>query len=213
MATLGSIGEAQWGLVTTRQAVQNGVSNLDMTRLTQDGVLNRVAYGVYRVSGSPAGPLTELRAAWLMLEPQTEADLRGIGAGVVSHGSAAVVHGVGDFTDEVHEFTRERRGRSRRPDVRIHSRPIGPESVVWVDQLPVTSIPRLIDDLLADRHDGQHVAHVLTDSLDRGLSTPEEVAETINHHAAAYGVTPAETFLDHLIGLVRPASPGSPHHN
>jgi predicted transcriptional regulator of viral defense system len=213
MATLGAIAEAQWGLVTTRQAVQNNVSYPEMTRLTKDGVLNRVAYGVYRVAGSPVTPLTELRAAWLLLEPETEADLRDVSAGVVSHGSAAFVYGVGDFTGEVHEFTCEKRKRSGRPEVRIHTRPVDPETVVWIEQLPVTSTARLVSDLLEDHHDGQHMAHVLADSLDRSLSTPAELAAAVSPHASAYGVTPATAFLDHLISLVRPSSPGNSHRN
>ncbi|WP_433217804.1 type IV toxin-antitoxin system AbiEi family antitoxin domain-containing protein [Microtetraspora malaysiensis] len=211
IATLGAIAEAQWGLVTARQATRNGVSAAELTRLTDDGVLDRVAFGVYRLPGSPSGPLTELRAAWLQLDPGTEAEARDIDSGVVSHGSASLVLGVGDFTGDVHEFTCPKRKRSRRADVTFHTSPVRRYDIVWHDQLPVTAPARLVGDLLADRHDGQHISHVVTDILDQGLATRKELADAAAPHAAAYGVTPAREFLDHLISLTRAPTPRKAH--
>ncbi|GLW97874.1 type IV toxin-antitoxin system AbiEi family antitoxin domain-containing protein [Microtetraspora sp. NBRC 16547] len=213
IATLGAIAEAQWGLVTARQAARNGVSAVELTRLTNDGVLDRVAFGVYRLPGSPLDPLTELRAAWLQLDSGTEAESRGIDSGVVSHGSAALVHQVGDFTGHIHEFTSPKRKRSRRSDVRIHTSSLGSDDVVSLDQLLVTSPTRLVGDLLATRHDGQHISYVVTDILDRRLATRKALADVVAPHAAAYGVTPAREFLEHLISLTRPPTPRKIHGN
>lgn len=211
IATLGAIAEAQWGLVSARQAIDNGVSPWDMTRLTKDGALERVAHGVYRLPGTPFGPLTELRAAWIQLEPGTEAEVRGVDSGVVSHGSAARVYGVGDFTGDIHEFTSPKRKRSRRPDIKIHTATLGAGEIKRIDQLPVTSANRLVLDLLADHHDGQHVSHVVVDILDQALATRKELTTSVAPYAAAYGVVPAEDFLDHLIHLTRPPTLRNAH--
>ncbi|MEV0969282.1 hypothetical protein [Microtetraspora glauca] len=98
---------------------------------------------------------------------------------------------MGDFTGELHEFTSPKRKRSRRGDVTIHTSSIGHDEIVWCDQLPVTAPARLVGDLLADRHDGQHISHVVADILDQRLATRKDLADAVTPHAAAYGVMPA----------------------
>lgn len=43
---LGQVAEQQWGLVTTRQAADVGVSRLQLSRLQQVGTLERLTFGV-----------------------------------------------------------------------------------------------------------------------------------------------------------------------
>ena len=50
MAALGAIAEERWGLVTTAQAEDAGVSRLLLSRLAAAGVLTRVQQGVYRMA-------------------------------------------------------------------------------------------------------------------------------------------------------------------
>ncbi len=45
------VAEGQWGLCTRQQAQQAGVGASSLARLTHDGLLERVAHGVYRVRG------------------------------------------------------------------------------------------------------------------------------------------------------------------
>jgi predicted transcriptional regulator of viral defense system len=49
IAAVASIADEQWGLVTTAQARAASVSPQSMARLANEGVLERVAHGVYRV--------------------------------------------------------------------------------------------------------------------------------------------------------------------
>src|SRR4051794_23652122 len=97
MLVIADITSVQWGMVTTRQAIEAGLARLDLSRLAGAGQLVRLNQGVYRDAGVPADELEELRAAWLSTEPAALAGER-IGAGaagvVVSGASAAVVHGV-----------------------------------------------------------------------------------------------------------------------
>jgi predicted transcriptional regulator of viral defense system len=95
----------QWGLITTRQAAQFGVRAGAMARWADRGALIRLAHGVYKVVGSPYDPRDDLRAAWLGLDPsRTAADrfAEPCAGAVVSHRSAAAVHGLGDLDADVH---------------------------------------------------------------------------------------------------------------
>ncbi len=101
---LADLAAEQWGLVTTAQARSVGVSPQAVARLTNQGALERMTHGVYRVTGAPPSPLDNLRAAWLALDPERRAGerLRGQAPAVVSHRSAAAIHELGDL--EAHEF-------------------------------------------------------------------------------------------------------------
>lgn len=208
MARLGELAQAQWGLVTARQARTVDVTLPELSRLTRDGALQRVAFGVYYLSGTPRPRLLGLRAAWLQLEPGVEAEMRDPASGVVSHTSAAAVFQVGDIESYHHEFTVPTRRRTRRADIVLHVAPLPEPEVDWVDQLPVTSPPRLVADLLNTRHDGEHVARVAADCVDRGLATGEELAAAAAPYARAYGYPPddAQRFLPHLVSRVAPAT-------
>lgn len=210
MARLGEIAAAQWGLVTSRQAIDAGVRYAELDRLCRDGALDRMAFGVYRVGGAPRVDLLELCVAWLQLEPGVEAEMRGVASGVVSHTSAARVYGVGDFEPDRYEFTTPVRRRTRRHDVKIHTARVDDAEMEWIDQLPVTRPPRILADLLADRQDGDHLAQVIVDTLDRGLASEEELSAAAAPYAAAYGLSGASgmEFIDHLVRRVSPDGGG-----
>ncbi|HEY5985877.1 MAG TPA: type IV toxin-antitoxin system AbiEi family antitoxin domain-containing protein, partial [Streptosporangiaceae bacterium] len=117
------IAEDQWGLVTRKQARLAGVPQTTLERLTAPGsALERVAYGVYRLTGAPEPDHLDLRAAWLQLAPETWAWDRAPRQGVVSHRSAAALYGLGHLPADRHEFTVPARKQTRRVDVRLHQR-------------------------------------------------------------------------------------------
>ncbi|WP_402844667.1 type IV toxin-antitoxin system AbiEi family antitoxin domain-containing protein [Microbacterium sp. GXS0129] len=57
IAQLGAIAAEQWGIVTTAQATEVGVSRKTLSSLTATGALERLAQGVYRMAGAPAAML------------------------------------------------------------------------------------------------------------------------------------------------------------
>lgn len=187
---LADLAAEQWGLVTAAQARAVGVSNQMAARLTERGTLERLAYGVYRVSGAPAGPLDGLRAAWLALEPARRAVERTQDATpiVVSHrAAAAAVYGYGDLDGDVYEFTAPSRRQSRRTDVRFHRAVVEPGDWAVVDGLPVTTPERTIVDLAAARIDGGHLAGVVRDAV-MGFDVDEnELAQRLRPYAHHYG--------------------------
>jgi len=209
MGTVGALGqladlaEAQNGLVTARQADARGVPRRDLARLVQVGGMERVAYGVYRVAGAPRPRLLELRAAWLQLAPGVDVDRRTLADGVVSHASAAAVYGVGLLQPVRHEFSvpLPRRLRSRRDDVVIHRERLAADEVGWVEEILVTVPARMVGDLCAQTVDGEHLAGVLADVLDKHLAGRDELALALAPHAHRYGGQPGAgyQFMDYLL--------------
>jgi predicted transcriptional regulator of viral defense system len=189
---LAELAGEQWGLVTTGQAAQIGVPAGPMSRWVDQGALTRITHGIYKITGSPHDPLDELRAAWLGLAPKrTAADRLAqphIDA-VVSHRSAAALHGLGDLDADVHEFIVQGRRQSRRRDVRIHTRTAPIESASWtrVAGLPVTTVLSTILDLAAQHIDGGHLAGVVRDAVATAAVDLDELSEALAPYAHHYG--------------------------
>lgn len=179
----------QWGLVTTAQARELGVSAQAIARLADQGVLERQVHGVYRVMGAPPSRLDGLRAAWLGLEPtRTVRDrVRDDTPQVVSHRSAALVHGLGNLEADELEFTSVERKQTRRGDVRIHRGDLERSEWTLVEGLPVTTVTRTIEDLAAAHVDGGHLAGVVRDALTRQQVDDRAVAAVLRQYAHRYG--------------------------
>lgn len=206
MAALGhlaDLAEAQNGLLTARQAETRGVPRRDLTRLVQAGGMERIAHGVYRIAGAPRPRLLELRAAWLQLTPGIDLDRRTLVDGVVSHASAAAVYEVGLLEPVRHEFSvpPPRRIRSRRDDVLIHRIQLAAVEVGWVEEILVTVPTRLVADLCAQTIDGEHLAGVVADLLDRHLAGRDDLATALGPYARHYSGQPTDgyEFLDYLL--------------
>ena len=73
LSRIARIAEDQWGLITRRQAEGAGISQATLQRLAKTGILDRVAHGVYRLTGAPPPDYLDLRAAWLQLAPEVPA--------------------------------------------------------------------------------------------------------------------------------------------
>jgi hypothetical protein len=187
---LADVAADQGGLLTTAQAKTVGVTPQQIARLAKSGVLERVVHGVHRLAGTTYDPLSDLRAAWLALEPQTFAGdrlARADPGGVVSHRSAAVLHGLGDLDADLHEFTVSSRRRSRNPDVRFHTASHVLEDWTIVSGLPATTVAQTIADLAHTRTDGGHLAQVVSDAL-TGLGVElDEAAAALRPFAHYYG--------------------------
>ena len=186
---LRDLAEDQWGLVTLEQARAAGVARSSVSRLTANGLLERVAQGVYRLRGSAEPDLLALRAAWLQLDPGRPAwaRLEDEDTALVSHASAAVVYGVGDLRADVHEFTLPHRRQSRRPDVRLHRDQVPAGQRIVLHGLPVTRAARMIGDLVGDHIDPGGVAQIVRDVLDAVYDYPAAVAEQLAPYAARFG--------------------------
>lgn len=187
---LAEVAAEQWGLVTTAQARAVGVSAQAVARLAHQGSLERVTHGVYRVAGSSPDPEDELRSAWLTLDPSCRAAerVRGSSPAVVSHRSAASVHGLGDLDADLYEFTTATRKQPRRPDIRLHCGRLAAADWTIDDGLPVTTVVRTVADLASTRVDGGHLAGVVRDALTVKQVNDQELSAALAPYAHRYGV-------------------------
>src|SRR5216683_4726527 len=161
LSRIARIAEDQWGLITRRQAEGAGISQATLQRLAKTGILDRVAHGVYRLTGAPLPDYLDLRAAWLQLAPEVPAWERTPEQGVVSHRSAAALYGLSHLPADRHEFTLPDRRQSRRADVRLHHRPLRANESNSVQGMLVTRPSRIASDLLYDNEDPGGVGHVI----------------------------------------------------
>lgn len=203
---LAELGSGQWGLLTAVQAQRRGVNRPRLGRLVEAGVLVRLTHGVYALRGSMAAGPVELRAAWLALDPTRPAADRiadGAAGAVVSHASAAVLHGLGDLDADRHEFTAPVRKQTRRAELRLHRGRLADDEVTLHEGLPVTTVARTIVDLVAAGHDGGHVAGVLASAVRARRVDPAALAPLLAPHAARFGLPRHDgpALVAHLLDL------------
>jgi predicted transcriptional regulator of viral defense system len=201
---LQDLAQDQWGLVTRRQVANAGIGTTTFERLAiPGGALERVARGVYQFVGAPVPDHRDLRAAWLQLIPETPAWERTAGQGVVSHRSAAALYGLGHLPADRHEFTLARRKQTRRPDVRIHVRPIGDGEWASIGGMPVTRPTRIAVDFLRDNEDPEAVAQLITEAIRKANDYPGAFADVLAPHAVSFGFRRGEglALLRWFLGL------------
>jgi len=186
-ARLAELAQDQWGLLTRQQAETAGVSPATLQRLA-GGVLERVAHGVYHLTGAPEPDHLELRAAWLQLAPEVPAWKRAPSEGVVSHRSAASLFGLGHLPADRHDFIFPVRRQTRRPDIRLHQAVLEPRELVSHFGLPVTRPSRIACDLIDDREDAEAVAHVVADALRGGVEQSALFAQSLGSVAHRLGL-------------------------
>lgn len=202
-----SLAAGQWGLVTAAQASAVGVSRMQLTRMVDAGLLDRVMHGVYATPAVQGDQRLTLRAAWLTLDPGTAAEKRMANlpaAGVVSHASAAQLLGLGDLVADEHEFTVPRRHQTTRAGVRVRRGVLESGEITIADGLPVTTAARTVTDLLMVGRELEHVAVVVADALRRnvtdGPALEAALAPAARRHDARDGAELLIRLLD-LAGL------------
>ncbi len=166
LVRLGSIGERRWGLVTTAQAKDAGVTRKQLSRMATTGAIERVAQGVYRMAGAPSQHNEAIYATWLALggatAPRSEA---GVASIVTAGNTAAVVHEIGDFFLDGFDFIVPSRKGTRLPGVRLRIRQLTRDEVIPVDGLPTLTVERTIADLVDLGTDLSLVAGALRDAV------------------------------------------------
>jgi hypothetical protein len=142
--------------------------------------------------------------------------LRGPSVEVVSHRSAARLHGLGDVDADLAEFTVAGRRQTRDPEVRYHRGDVLGDAWTVVDGLPVTTVVRTVVDLARARVDGGHLAGVVRDAITIHHIEPAVLAGVLNDHAHRYGSPDGGALVDDLVhqaglpsavvAVVRPAT-------
>lgn len=190
LATLETIASDQWGIVTTAQAGREGVERLQLSRLAEKGDLDRARHGVYLLPSHQAGPQDEIRAAWLSLEPKKFIDERWEDERpvVVSHESAARIHGIGRLIPPKLTFSTGGTKQTRQQGIRIYTRrELAEADIVLVDGLPVTSVVRTVGDLAEQKVERGYLADLVADALRKDNVRIDDLAEKLEPAARSYG--------------------------
>lgn len=191
----------QFGLITTAQAENLGVSRVTIHRMMKQGELRLSRRGVYSFESSPLATHEEVRAAWLSLSPsRTVAEqIQDVEAPVICTTSAAAVLGIGDFQTEQHEFFVSSRKQSRAEDIHIRVRALSPDDIQVVDGLKVTTPTRIVVDLLNELRELEHIGALIVDAVRLGYEIDwKRIRNESSNVQKSYGL-PAETIFFELL--------------
>jgi len=160
----------QYGYVTTADAAAVGVVADRLRTMAKRGLLERIAYGLYRVDAVPM----------VGLEQYMEATLWPRGGGVLSHDTALDLHDVCDINPpKIHVTVRKDLRITRAvPSVfRLHYRDLDARDMTHHEGIPVVTASRAIRDCI-ERHVGAHlIIQAITNARARGAITQAEEAE------------------------------------
>jgi predicted transcriptional regulator of viral defense system len=164
-------GSAQEGYFTTRQAAEAGYSSQLLLKHRRAGRIARTRRGIYRIVHFPAGEHEELVTAWLWSER----------AGVVSHQTALVLHGLSDALPAHLHLTLPRTWRNRRfrvPNgVMLHHADVSPDERAWFGAVPTTDPRRSLNDCAREAMSPDLLRQAAQQAIRRGLVTKAELGD------------------------------------
>lgn len=201
LESLELLGAEQWGLVTTSQARENGISRLWMQRLCDRGALQRLRHGVYALPSSRPGTLQDVQAAWLSVT--AGASFQGSESkphmAVVSGASAAAIYEIGDLVPPYIEFSVPQARMTKQRDLRLIHQELPPEDVDDLEGLPVTTVERTIYDLSVAATDLDHLTTLVVDAARRPDTDVDKLAESLETRAAAEGHPSGRAMLQEML--------------
>jgi predicted transcriptional regulator of viral defense system len=161
-----AIAEEQAGYFTAAQARTAGLHQVRLVQLAQQGDIERVSRGVYRLARFPISRHAHFMEA--VLWPQVR---RPDVVGVISHESALAMHELSDVSPARVHVTLPTAVRIRRDVPKglvVHSANLGPEDVARVEGVPVTTAERSIRDAHASHLGTELVAQSIADARRSG---------------------------------------------
>lgn len=201
IAKLGEIAAERWGMFTTAQAHEVGISRKTLTGLAASGGILRVGQGVYRMAGAPEPELEYLYIPWLALGGAIlPPSATGAPAVVVAGESAAIAHGIGDWFPGTREFVVPSRRTTRLTDVRLRVRSLESAEVMYVDGLPALTVERTIADLVEQWTDRSLIVNALADASTQGkLLSPRMLGLYLEPLARTRGADSGAELADQLL--------------
>jgi predicted transcriptional regulator of viral defense system len=153
----------QHGLVTTAQALDEGVSHAELSNMVARGRLEREAHGVYRVPQVLASPWD----SWALAVLWT-----GVPEACLSHETALAAWGISDVNpDRIHICVSKNRRirRSGGTNYIIHHCDLPPEQRTWFEQIPITDVPTTIEHCI----DWGTPSYLIKQAMDRAGRTSQ----------------------------------------
>lgn len=169
----------QDGFITTHQAERLGVRRSKLTALVRGGDLQPVMRSVYVLAKRKPMPRVDERtyAAWLALDARRLPWERDEPIVVLSHASAARLHGLGTLPDDLVEMTSATRRTTTLPGIRLHIAPLDASDWQWAMErrVMVTTPARTIADLAVSPIERSYVLDALDDAIEGRTVTREAV--------------------------------------
>jgi hypothetical protein len=172
------VAAGQSGLVTGAQASRAGVDGSELGRLAGAGLMFELDWDVHQLTSSPLAPrFAYPYAAWLALAPDkfvSERPTTRHEGAVLSHGSAARLHGLGAVSAPTTTFiapsTARTTGATAIPRaVEVHEATLDATEVTVLGGVAVTTPHRTILDLVRAHTDHGEVRGAITDAVRRDL--------------------------------------------
>lgn len=189
-------------VILTRDLTRRGFNPDEVARLERSGDLVRVRRGAYASRASEEADMQQddfgevaVRHGQLISATLPQLHPRA----VISHGSAAVLHGLPVFPGAVQRVhvTRDRHGGGvRRSIVQVHGSRLRDDDYMMLDDVPVTSLARTVGDLSRTLPLDQAVA-VGDRALALGLD-PVELASVLEMAARWAGAAQARRVADFI---------------
>jgi predicted transcriptional regulator of viral defense system len=176
---LDSVLREQDGFVTTHQAETLGVRRPKLSALVQSGELRPVLRSVYVLAKRQPTSRVDARtyAAWLALDGKRLPWERTEPIVVISHASAARLHGLGTLPDDFVEMTSAARRVTTLPGIRLHLAPLQADDWQWTKErrIIVTTPARTISDLAISSIERGYVLDAFDDAVERRIATSDAV--------------------------------------
>lgn len=201
-ATITSIAEGQFGLFTTAQAADAGISLAALKHALADDRVWDAADSVWALTSLDKHPYEDWAAAWMAMNlDRTVADRRIDPDVIISHGTAAMIRDLGTVNPYALTVTAAEPPQRVPETVEVTIGAIGVAGIDWdlVDGLPVATPARIIADLAATRIDGSHLGTVIEDALNSGALTRAQVAHQLGPHLHKWGYADADKAIDVFI--------------
>jgi very-short-patch-repair endonuclease len=178
------IAAGRGGWFTRADVIAAGYSDSELRRRLRSGQWVRASYNSYVEPRATPADETRWERALRLHRLNIQMAHERLGDAVVSHQSAAVLHGLPQWgTDlaKVH-FTKPAAGRDRTGRaIRVHRSPVAADEVALVDGLPVTSVERAIVETTCTT--SYEVGVVLSDAALRlGSTTQDRLATVVRRH-------------------------------
>src|SRR5271166_5610163 len=190
-----ALAEEHDGLLTAKQARDAGIADSVLARLTQRGRLERAARGVYRIPHFPSNRFSQYREAVLWAKADGPQNI------ALSHATALAVYGISDANPASVHITIPRNARLRRVRpkwVEIHHSDLRSADVTVQEGLPLTTVGRTVDDILASTGQVGIVRQAISDARREGFidsAEAQRLKRRINRyvHTAGAGTQPIES--------------------
>jgi predicted transcriptional regulator of viral defense system len=167
-----TLAEEHDGLLTSEQARDAGFTDSVLSRLAQRGRIERTARGVYRIPYVPINRFSQYRETVLWAQAH-----RGPQMVALSHETALAVYDISDANPSAIHLTVPKSARLRRESpasVVVHHDDLSSEEINVIEGLPVTSIARMISDLLRSGGRLDLIRQAITDARREGYISAAE---------------------------------------